>query len=354
MSDNSYQLIVRTGPKPGHVYTLISDSMVIGRDPNSDIVINDAEVSRQHARLSLIGGSYQLQDMGSTNGSFIDGSRLEGNAVTLKNNQLIQLGSNVELVYQVIEGVDPMATMVAPMGALPGMGAAMAEEAEEEEDVDTGVLESPPDSAFDAEPASITAFDEKDEEPEPLPSFDEPLPSFDEPVAEIEEVAAPVEDALPAFNQPADDATMIFSESMDEALPSFDEPVAEKPAAAAEEVLPSFDEPDPLPSFDEPEPLPSFGEPEPLPSFGEPEPLPSFDEPAKAEPMMAKSEPPPLPSFDPEPAAAEISKSGGAKSEGGGGFFSNRRNVIIAVVAVVALCICCASSIGAYAYFVGF
>jgi pSer/pThr/pTyr-binding forkhead associated (FHA) protein len=323
--------------------------MVIGRDPNSDIVINDAEVSRQHARLSLIGSSYQIQDMGSTNGSFVDGGRLEGSAVTLQNNQLIQLGSNVELVYQVIEGVDPMATMVAPMGALPGMSVPVAAD---EEDVDTGVLESPPDSAFDAEPASITAFDEQEEEDEL-----EPLPSFDEPAAVVEEIADPVEEALPAFDPPADDATMIFSESMEEALPSFDEPVVEKPAAVVEEALPSFDEPESLPSFDEPEPMPSFDEPEPLPSFdepellpsfGDPEPLPSFGEPARPEPMMAKSEPPPLPSFEPEPAAAEISKSGSAKSDGGGGFFSNQRNVIIAVVAVVGLCLCCAVVAGGY------
>ena len=337
MSDNSFQLIVRTGPKPGHVYTLISDSMVIGRDPNSDIVINDAEVSRQHARLSLIGGSYQLQDMGSTNGTFVDGSRLEGNAVTLQNNQMVQLGSNVELVYQVIEGVDPMATMVAPMGALPGMS---APEPEPEEDVDTGVLESPPDSAFDAAPASITAFDEPEDEVEPLPSFDEPA-------AEIEEIAAPVEEALPSFDQPADDATMIFSESMEEALPTFDEP-----AGAAEEALPSFDEPEPLPTFDEPEPLPSFDEPEPLPSFDEPEPLPSFDEPVQAAPVMAKSEPPPLPSFEPEPAAAEISKEGAASSESGG-FFSNQRNVMIVVGVAIGLCICCAIVAGAWALFAG-
>ena len=370
MSDNSYQLIVRTGPKPGHVYMLISDSMVIGRDPNSDIVINDAEVSRQHARLTMGADGYQIQDMGSTNGSFVDGARLEGATVSMNNGQIVQLGSNVELVYQVIEGVDPMATMVAPMGALPDMGLPDAEE-----DVDTGILPS----VSEDEVPSITAFDEQEDELADLPSFDEPaatfdeiaddLPSFDDidevAAAAVEEVAADVE-ALPSFDEPPEDATMIFSESMADDLPSFDEPVedaaAEVEAALPsfdepepmpsfdepEAALPSFDEPEPLPSFDEPEPLPSFDEPEPLPTFDDPEPLPSFDEPAAAEPVMAKSEPPPLPSFDPEPVAADVSKVGAAEGESN----NNRRNIMIAAGVLVGLCLCC-SVIAAAVYLSG-
>jgi S-DNA-T family DNA segregation ATPase FtsK/SpoIIIE len=61
-----FQLIMRSGPTPGKVFQLKNDEVFIGRDVGNDIVINDAEISRRHARLSVQAGGYILEDLGST------------------------------------------------------------------------------------------------------------------------------------------------------------------------------------------------------------------------------------------------------------------------------------------------
>ena len=97
-----YQLVVRRGPRAGETFELKSQTVIIGRDSTADIIINDPEVSRNHCRL-ILDRSYYLQDLGSTNGTFIDGQRLGGEPVRLANGQIIQLGSNVTLLHQEVE-----------------------------------------------------------------------------------------------------------------------------------------------------------------------------------------------------------------------------------------------------------
>jgi pSer/pThr/pTyr-binding forkhead associated (FHA) protein len=67
------QLVTRTGPNPGKTFSLNKPEMYIGRDISNDIVINDAEVSRKHVRLTVQGERYVIEDLGSTNGTFING-----------------------------------------------------------------------------------------------------------------------------------------------------------------------------------------------------------------------------------------------------------------------------------------
>ena len=75
---SQFQLIMRSGPTPGAAFTLEGDQITIGRDSVNEIVINDAEISRRHARLTFQGGKYVLEDLGSTNGTFVNGQRLAG------------------------------------------------------------------------------------------------------------------------------------------------------------------------------------------------------------------------------------------------------------------------------------
>jgi FHA domain len=55
----------------------VTGELVIGRD-NADLTIDDAEVSRRHAAVRLEGGQLEVEDLGSANGTFVNGSRIEG------------------------------------------------------------------------------------------------------------------------------------------------------------------------------------------------------------------------------------------------------------------------------------
>lgn len=114
MSPQPYQLVMRTGPTPGKNYLLNKTETYIGRDPGNDIVVNDAEISRKHARVVEQGDSYIIEDLGSTNGTFVDGQRLMG-PYTLRPGDLILLGENVSLAYESSE-FDPDATIVSAAG----------------------------------------------------------------------------------------------------------------------------------------------------------------------------------------------------------------------------------------------
>lgn len=111
MAPQSFQLVVRTGPNPGKIYPLTKNEISLGRDIANDIVISDAEVSRHHARMVAQGGSYILEDTGSTNGTYVNGQRLMGPHM-LRPGELILLGENVSLSFEPAQA-DLDATMVA-------------------------------------------------------------------------------------------------------------------------------------------------------------------------------------------------------------------------------------------------
>lgn len=112
---SKYQLVVHSGPTPGKVYELELESLTIGRDINNHIVINDPEISRKHARISLQSGGYVIEDMGSTNGTSVNDHRLLGPHM-LKHGEIIALGDNVVLAFEELR-FDPDATLLSTAGA---------------------------------------------------------------------------------------------------------------------------------------------------------------------------------------------------------------------------------------------
>jgi predicted component of type VI protein secretion system len=114
MTSQTFQLVMRAGPNPGKVYTLSKSEIVIGRDVNTDVVVNTAEVSRRHARLYLDANIYVVEDLGSTNGTFINGQRL-ATPTPLRSGDVIMLGEAATLVYEASQ-FDPNATMISPAG----------------------------------------------------------------------------------------------------------------------------------------------------------------------------------------------------------------------------------------------
>jgi hypothetical protein len=106
-----FQFVMRSGPTPGATYPLEGDQLIIGRDAVNAVAINDAEVSRKHARLTFQGGKYVLEDLGSTNGTFVNGQRLVSSTV-LKSGDVVSLGEQIVLMYEALS-TDAGATMIS-------------------------------------------------------------------------------------------------------------------------------------------------------------------------------------------------------------------------------------------------
>ena len=68
--------------------------VVIGRSPSSDIVIGEPYVSAAHARFTLQGPALVLEDLGSTNGTLVNGHPI-GQPVTLRDGDEVQVGDAV-------------------------------------------------------------------------------------------------------------------------------------------------------------------------------------------------------------------------------------------------------------------
>ena len=64
---------------------------MIGRSPSSDIVVDEPYVSASHARFTLQGPALVLEDLGSTNGTMVNGHIIE-QPVTLRENDEVQVG----------------------------------------------------------------------------------------------------------------------------------------------------------------------------------------------------------------------------------------------------------------------
>ncbi len=112
---SQFQLMMRSGPTPGASFTLEGDQIDIGRDSTNEIVINDAEISRRHARLTFQGGKYVLEDLGSTNGTFVNGQRLAGPRV-LKSGEVVSFGEQIVMIFEATH-FDAGATVVSPRAA---------------------------------------------------------------------------------------------------------------------------------------------------------------------------------------------------------------------------------------------
>lgn len=68
--------------------------VVIGRSPSSDIVISEPFVSATHARFTLQGPALVIEDLGSTNGTLVNGHPI-GQAVALREGDEVQVGDAI-------------------------------------------------------------------------------------------------------------------------------------------------------------------------------------------------------------------------------------------------------------------
>ena len=90
-------LAITDGPLKGKVFPITKPRVVLGR-AGADIVVADQEISRQHCVLEVYGPTARLQDLGSTNGTWMDGERVESRE--LGHLSEFRIGSSV-LIFTV-------------------------------------------------------------------------------------------------------------------------------------------------------------------------------------------------------------------------------------------------------------
>lgn len=96
LADGTALLISTRGAASGSRYLLDEDEITVGRDPSSDILLDDSTVSRTHAVFRRINGNYSVIDAGSLNGTYVNRQRVDSQE--LKNGDEIILGK-FRLVY---------------------------------------------------------------------------------------------------------------------------------------------------------------------------------------------------------------------------------------------------------------
>jgi len=103
MPDKSgHWIVIRKGPTPGaFMFRLHGEVVNLGRDAGNDIAIDHGEVSRNHIRFLWKQGGYALKDMGSTNGTRLNGMPIAAETM-MSPGAIIQIGETIVLTYEVV------------------------------------------------------------------------------------------------------------------------------------------------------------------------------------------------------------------------------------------------------------
>ncbi|WP_448850700.1 oxoglutarate dehydrogenase inhibitor Odhl [Corynebacterium sp. 335C] len=90
LPEGSALLVVKRGPNAGSRFLLDQAVTTAGRHPDSDIFLDDVTVSRRHAEFRLEDGSFEVVDVGSLNGTYVN--REPKNSAALANGDEVQIG----------------------------------------------------------------------------------------------------------------------------------------------------------------------------------------------------------------------------------------------------------------------
>ena len=90
--EKTWKVSVERGPKELRgVSIVVRGPVIVGRSPGADIVVAAGYVSSRHARFSLMGQNLFVEDLGSTNGTVVNG-RTISDPVALKDNDVVTVG----------------------------------------------------------------------------------------------------------------------------------------------------------------------------------------------------------------------------------------------------------------------
>jgi hypothetical protein len=98
MNDSQALLVVERGPVPSLRFPLAEDQISIGRSAGNDLVLADPEVSRRHARIVRRADGFAVEDIGSTNGTFVNQQRIT-HLTLLQDGDIVDLGDTIRLRF---------------------------------------------------------------------------------------------------------------------------------------------------------------------------------------------------------------------------------------------------------------
>lgn len=105
--NNKPVLIIREGQLLGQRWTIDGNEFLIGRGSECDLVLPERQVSRHHVRITNDRDRFTLHDLGSKNGTHINGQQLSG-SVVLKDGDQIQIALCVTMIFVGTEATLPL------------------------------------------------------------------------------------------------------------------------------------------------------------------------------------------------------------------------------------------------------
>jgi pSer/pThr/pTyr-binding forkhead associated (FHA) protein len=86
------KLVFMDAPANNRVFEIVLEKTTVGRGPQNTLCISDPSLSREHCEIFAFGPEVIVRDLGSRNGTFVDGRRLTEEQCQLKHGQIVTFG----------------------------------------------------------------------------------------------------------------------------------------------------------------------------------------------------------------------------------------------------------------------
>eukprot|EP00890_Picochlorum_soloecismus_P004270 jgi/Picsp_1/4844/NSC_02209-R1_fha domain protein len=101
-----FTLHVTQGPLSGKTYAMSGNSFRIGRTKSSKLQIKDPSVSERHAEMIYLEGCWQIRDLGSSNGTAVNGKQVDGTFVKIGSGDFIGFGTETVATIEIDMAID--------------------------------------------------------------------------------------------------------------------------------------------------------------------------------------------------------------------------------------------------------
>lgn len=169
--ESSARLLVRVGAQPETEYILDREVTILGREAINDLTVNDPEVSRRHTRILREPEGFYVEDLGSTNGTFVNGQRVTA-PLLLYHGDTIEMGKSSRIVFL---GANPSEELTRPATAVappPPQNTQPASQPDYSEPVyEEAFAELEESAEFYQPPTDAQGYDYEDDEDEGLQRY---------------------------------------------------------------------------------------------------------------------------------------------------------------------------------------